>query len=141
MCWKYHKSGYITRNCRMHTETDHAAAAVGKLDSSCTQGRLQEDGNQSMAHTKILSPIPTRGYCVDGELNGITTSFLLDTGASTTLLRKGYLRASQSNFPEETDTVPGASQSNFPEETDTVPGAEASQRGWIPIAGPLTSHG
>ena len=41
-----------------------------------------------MAHTKILSPIPTGGYRVEGEVNGITTSFLLDTGASTTLLRK-----------------------------------------------------
>ena len=41
-----------------------------------------------MAHTKILSPIPTGGYRVDGEVNWITTSFLLDTGASTTLLRK-----------------------------------------------------
>ena len=38
--------------------------------------------------THVVSTISTGGYRVEGKVNGVVTSFLLDTGASATLLRR-----------------------------------------------------
>ena len=78
-----------------------------------------------MAHTKIVSYSYRRLSCGrGGELdnNFVPVGYRNVDDPSP----KGYL---------------GASQITFPDETDTVSGAEASQCGWIPIAGPRTGHG
>ena len=72
---------------RPHIEPAGGTAAVGKLTSSCVRSQSQ-GGGQTGAHTHIVSIISTGGFRVEGEVNGVRTSFLLDTGASATLLRQ-----------------------------------------------------
>ena len=72
---------------RPHIEPAGGAAAVGKLTSSCVRSQSQ-GGGQTGAHTHIVSIISTGGFRVEGKVNGVGTSFLLDTGASATLLRQ-----------------------------------------------------
>ena len=58
-----------------------------KTDVSCVRSQSQ-GGGQTGAHTHIVSIISTGGFWVEREVNGVATSFLLNTGASATLLQQ-----------------------------------------------------
>ena len=61
---------------------------AGKLKTPCARSRAQE-GEQEMAQTLSISLVtPTGGYHVKGMVDQVPTSFLVDTGAAVTLLRK-----------------------------------------------------
>ncbi len=63
------------------------AVASGKLDTLGTMGQVYE-GKAIMAHTIISPTSPTGGYRLNATINGTQASFLVDTGATVTLLRE-----------------------------------------------------
>ena len=70
----------------------HPATEAGKLEPPCTRDRVQ-GGKRNKVQPLIISPvISADSYRVVGEVDGISTSFLLDTGAAVTLLREDVWR-------------------------------------------------
>ncbi len=63
------------------------AAASGKLDTLGTTGQVYEV-EAIMAHTIISPTSPTGGYRLNATINGTQASFLVDTGATVTLLQE-----------------------------------------------------
>lgn len=57
-----------------------------------------------MAHNIVISPVTsTGGYRIEGTVNGAKTSFLVDTGAAVSLLRKdAWARSNANRAPTET---------------------------------------
>lgn len=52
--------------------------------------------------TSGISPVtPTGGYRVEGTVNGMPTSFLLDTGPAVTLLRQDTWETITANCPQD----------------------------------------
>ena len=65
-------------------------STTGKLETPCAKSQAQEGGKlmAQQAPVTISVVTPTGGYRVDGKINQIPISFLLDTGAAVTLIRK-----------------------------------------------------
>ena len=63
-------------------------STAGELKTPCTKSRAQEGGKvmAQPAPVTISVVTPTGGYRVDGKINWIPISFLLDTGAAVTLI-------------------------------------------------------
>ena len=79
--------------------------STGKLDTLGAGSRAPE-GQQSKAHlvkhTVSVSPTaPLGGYRLDGMVNGVQISFLVDTGAVVTLLRKDTWERISAADPQE----------------------------------------
>ena len=73
-CWKCGKRGHISRNC-----PTRAAESTSSKDE----------------HT-VLQVNPTSGFRLLGSINGASASFLIDTGASVTLVREDLWKRTQS---------------------------------------------
>ena len=89
VCWNCGKSGHYARNCHQITNWRHNKPTAGKLDTLNTRGQVFE-GVTGVAHKKLFSYAvnPSNGFRLNGTINEIPVSFLLDTGATVTLLRE-----------------------------------------------------
>ena len=77
----------------------------GKLESLGDKSQSYE-GQSSKALNKDrvvgISPLtPSRGYKVEGTVNGVPIVFLLDTGAAVTLFRKDTWARISANHPQQ----------------------------------------
>ena len=61
--------------------------AAGKLDTPDTADRVSGGGSGEIQPPAVISPI-TGGYQVPGNINGVSFTLLVDTGAAVTLLRE-----------------------------------------------------
>ena len=63
--------------------------AAGKLDTLSTESRVFE-GKSGLAHHRICSHAinPSTGFRLNGKIDQVPVSFLLDTGSTVTLLRE-----------------------------------------------------
>ena len=67
-CWRCGKRGHVVRKCQQQVRSDN---------------------------THIFQVNPTGGYRISGKVNGISASFLVDTGSAVTLIRDDIWRQTQ----------------------------------------------
>ena len=86
MCWKCGKVGHFSRGCAISYSQHKAMKQQRQVEAKqpCYDPDQSTSNNRTV---KLLSVNPAGAYHVDGLVAGVKISFMLDTGASVSLLR------------------------------------------------------
>ena len=102
-----HKRIYCAEFPPTRVPTAGKLEPLGEDSRSCEGQSIKAMEKKSITATekKITSGIPlvtpAGGYRVEGAINGVPTSFLLDTGAAVTLLRRDTWANVTASHPQE----------------------------------------
>ena len=96
ICFKCGKEGHIARYCFQNQQRQQPCRGPQcrpsypkpQLHQSSQQSQIGREGMSNLVIRKTISAICTGGYRVEASVNGVIVQFLVDSGASVTLIRK-----------------------------------------------------
>ena len=97
ICFRCNQRGHIARYCR---QREGKLLTLGESSRSC-EGESTKATKTGSVELGISSVIRPQGYEVEGAVNGVPTSFLVDTGAAVTLLRRDTWNKISASCPQE----------------------------------------